>query len=207
MMLSRPVRSLPLVLALLCAPLLYAQPLVDGVNVGVGLSSYHGDLDWNPDNGPAEFLASGNLGAFVAADRSFGPFVMEGALHYKRIGIDFPGAEMTLNMVGLDLTSGPSIDLFRPGLFRFYAGISPTVVLTNYDGVDEAQLAGYEFDEQPVRFLVAFPVGLVIQDVLRIGVRVTPTDNFDSVSGLTNDVDFLTSISVGYRFDLLKPSR
>jgi len=200
-------RSLVALVVVLAAPVLQAQPLVDGLTVGVGISTYHGDLDWNSDDGPAEFLAAGNLGAFVAADRSFGPFVMEGALHYKRIGIDFPGAEMSIHMIGLDLTSGPSLHLFRPDLFRFYVGISPTLVLTGYDDVDEAALEGYEFDEQPARFLVSFPVGIVIQDVLRIGVRVTPTDNFDSVSGLTNDVDFLTSISVGYRFDLLGPSR
>lgn len=200
-------RSLPLVLALLAAPLLYAQPLADGITVGVGLSSYHGDLDWNPDNGPAEFLAAGNLGAFVAADRAFGPVVTEGALQYNRIGIDFPGAEMAINMISLDLTAGPSFDLFRPGFLRLYAGVSPALLLTNYDDVDETELGGYTLDEQPARFVVTFPIGLVIQDILRLGVRITPTDNFDSVTGLTENVDLLSFISVGYRFDLLRPSR
>jgi len=207
MMLSRLVRSLPLVLAFLCAPLLYAQPLVDGVSVGVGLSSYHGDLDWNPDNGPAEFLAAGNVGVFVAADRAFGPIVAEGALQFNRVGIDFPGIEMAINMIGLDLTAGPSIDLFRPDFLRFYAGVSPALLMTNYDGVDEAQLAGYVLDEQPTRFVLTFPVGIVIQDVFRVGVRITPTDNFDSITGLTDDVDLLSFVSIGYRFDLLRPSR
>jgi hypothetical protein len=200
-------RCFAAVVAVLVAPLVQAQPLVDGVSVGVGLSSYHGDLDWNPDTGPAEFLAASNLGAFVAADRAFGPIVTEGVLQVKRIAIDFPGAEMAINMLALDLTSGPRFDLFRPGLLRFYAGVSPALLLTNYHGVDEARLGDYEFDEQPVRFLVTFPVGVVIQDVLRIGVRVIPSDNFDSITGLTNNVDLLTSVSVGYRFDLLKPSR
>ena len=207
MMLSRLVRSLPLALALFCAPLLYAQPLVDGVNVGIGLSSYHGDLDWNPDNGPAEFLAAGNVGVFVSADRAFGPIVTEGALQFNRVGIDFPGVEMAINMISLDLTAGPSIDLFRPRFLRLYAGVSPALLLTNYDGVDEAQLDGYVYDEQPARFLLTFPVGVVIQDVLRLGIRITPTDNFDSITGLTENMDFLSFVSIGYRFDLLRPSR
>jgi hypothetical protein len=200
-------RGFAAVFAVLAAPLVQAQPLVDGITVGVGLSSYHGDLDWNPDNGPAEFLAASNLGAFVAADRAFGPIVTEGVLQVKRIAIDFPGAEMAINMLALDLTSGPRFDLFRPDFLRLYAGIAPTLVLTNYDGVDETEIGGYEFDRQPTRLLLTFPVGIVIQDVLRIGVRVTPTDNFDSVSGRTNNMDLLTSVSIGYRFDLLKPSR
>lgn len=205
-MLSHLFRSLPLILALLCTPLLYAQPLVDGISIGIGLSSYHGDLDWNPDNGPAEFLAAGNIGLFVAADRAFGPIVTEGALQYNRIGIDFPGAEMAINMISLDFTAGPSFNLFRSNFLRLYAGISPTLLLTNYSDVSELDRldSNYDFDERSSRVLVTFPIGLVVQDVFRVGLRITPTDNFDSVTGLTEDIDLVSSIHIGYRFDLLR---
>jgi hypothetical protein len=200
---SRLLRSLPLVLALLCAPLLYAQPLVDGISVGVGLSSYHGDLDWNPDNGPAEFLAAGNLGAFVAADRSFGPIVAETALHFNRVAIDFPDAEMALNVLSLDLNAGPTINLFRPGFLRLYAGVSPSLVFSNFENLDVVELGAYNVDQASARFLLTFPVGIIIQDTLRLGIRITTTDYFENVSGNTDNVDLLSFISVGYRVDLL----
>lgn len=47
-------------------------------------------------------------------------------------------------------------------------------MLTNCDGVGEAQLGRYEFDEQSTRLLFTFPAGFIIQDIPRIGVRVTP---------------------------------
>lgn len=195
--------ALFLLLLLPCAPLLQAQPLVDGVTAGIGLSSYHGDLDWNPDNGPAEFLAASNLGAFVAVDRSFGPIVAETALLFNRVAIDFPDAEMTLNVLSFDLNAGPTINLFRPGFLRLYAGVSPSLVFSNFENLDIAELGAYNVDQASARFLLTFPVGIVIQDTLRLGIRLTTTDYFENVSGNTDNVDLLSFISIGYRVDLL----
>ncbi len=191
----------------LSAPILRAQPLVDGVSVGAGVSSYHGDLDWNPDNGPAEFLAAGNLGLFVAADRSFGPFIAETAFRYDRLAIDYPQVEMTLNTVSLDFNAGIGFNIVRPLFFRVFAGISPMLVVPSYERVDQEALdrSILTFQEQGTRLAWSFPVGLVIQDVLRLGVRFVPGDDFDGATGRSGASDLISFVSVGYRFDLLRP--
>lgn len=186
---------------------LRAQPLVDGVSIGAGLSSYHGDLDWNPDNGPAEFLAAGNVGLFVAADRSFGSVIAETALRYDRLDIDYPLVEMTLNTVSLDLTAGVGFNFVRPLFFRLFAGVSPMVIMPNYVRVDREALDNsvLDFEETGTHFGLSFPVGIVIQDVLRVGVRIMPGDGFDGASGPSGSPDLLSFVSIGYRFDLLRP--
>ncbi len=197
-----------LFLGALAAPAsLQAQPLVDGLSVGAGLSSYHGDLDWNPDNGPAEFLASGNVGLFVAADRSFGPVIAESVLRYDRVAIDYPLVEMTLNTVSLDFTAGYGFDFVRPLFFRVFAGVSPMLVMPSYDRVDQEALdrSILTFRESGTHVALSFPVGIVIQDVLRLGVRFMPGDDFDGATGPSGSSDMLSFVSIGYRFDLLQP--
>lgn len=186
---------------------LHAQPLVDGVSLGAGLSSYHGDLDWNPDNGPAEFLAAGNVGLFVAADRSFGPVIAESVLRYDRVNIDYPLVEMTLNTVSFDLTAGVGFNVVRPLFFRIFAGVSPMLVMPRYDRVDREALESsiLDFEETGTHVALSFPVGIVIQDVLRLGVRFMPGDNFDGATGPSGSSDLLSFVSIGYRFDLLRP--
>lgn len=208
-----PIRSASHRLALLClvlascAPVLQAQPLVDGVTVGLGLTNYHGDLDWNPDNGPAEFIAASNLGVFVGADRSFGPVVAETALSYTRIDVDYPLVEMTLSTLGLDLTAGYIFDLFRPSFLRVYAGVAPLLVMPTYDRVDDARLESsiLDFERRSTQVVWSFPVGIVIQDTFRLGLRFLPGDDFDGATGPSGASDLLSFLSVGYRVDLLRP--
>lgn len=209
MMTSRPVARPFLILSLLVlclSPLSAAQPLVDGVTLGVGLTSYHGDLDWNPDNGPAEFIAAGNLGAFVGVDRAFGPVIGEAVLSYTRIDVDYPLVEMTLGTLGLDLTAGYAFDLWRPSFLRVYAGIAPLLVSPTYDRVDQARLDGsiLDFERQDTRVVLSFPVGVVIQDTFRLGVRFMANDRYDGASGPSGSTDVLSFLSVGYRVDLLR---
>lgn len=191
----------------LVAPLAQAQPVVDGMTVGIGLSSYHGDLDWNPTDGPAEFLAAANLGAFVAADRSFGPIITEAALRYDHYAIDYPQVEMSLNTASLELTAGYAFDLIQPLFLRVFAGVAPMVVMPRYDRVDQEVLdrSILTFEQQGTTLQMSFPVGIVVQDVLRLGVRFMFSDDFDGATGTSGASDFVTFVSVGYRFDLLKP--
>ena len=187
--------------------LAHAQPLVDGVTVGLGLTSYHGDLDWNPDNGPAEFIAAGNVSAFVGADRAFGPITGEAVLSYTRIDVDYPLAEMTLGTLGLDLTAGYTFDLWRPSFLRVFAGVAPLLVSPSYDWVEQDRLdrSILDFERQDTQVVWSFPVGVVIQDTFRLGVRFIATDRFDGATGPSGSSDLLSTLSVGYRIDLLRP--
>lgn len=207
MLIRRPFGWTTLLVIALAAPALQAQPLVDGMSVGVGLSSYHGDLDWNPSNGPAEFLAAGNLGVFVSADRTFGRVVAESALRFDHLAIDYPLVEMSMNLVSLDLTAGVGFDFVRPLFFRVFAGVSPMLVMSSYERVDQEALdrSVLSFREQGTHLAWSFPVGVVIQDVLRLGVRFMPGDDFDGATGPSGASDLLSFVSIGYRFDLLRP--
>ncbi len=200
---------LSVLLAGFFAPLTRAQPLFDGATLGIGLTNYHGDLDWNQDRGRRRgtmgHLAAGNLTAFLGVDRAFGPVTGEAILSYTDLNVDFPQVEASLRTVSLDLTAGYTFDIIRPAFIRFYAGIAPLVVVPRYDRVDQDVLDNsiLTFEEQDTKLFLSFPVGIVIQDALRFGVRIMPTDNFDGARGPSGLSDFLSLIQVGYRFDLL----
>lgn len=195
------------VVACLAAPGPAAQPFVDGVTAGLGLTSYHGDLDWNPDDGPAEFVAAANLTAFVGADRAFGPVTAEAVLSYTRIDVDYPLAEMTLGTLGLDLTAGYTFGAGRPVFVRVFAGVAPLLVAPSYDRIDQAAFdrSVLSFEPQETGVVWSFPVGVVIQDTFRLGVRFLATDRFDGAAGPSGARDVLSFLSVGYRVDLLRP--
>ena len=184
-----------------------AQPIVDGLTAGVGVTSYHGDLDWNPDNGPAEFMAAANLTAFVGADRAFGPVTAEAVLSYTRIDVDYPLAEMTLGTLSLDLTAGYTFGAGGPLSVRVFAGVAPLLVSPSYDRVDQAAFDGtvLSFERQDTGVVWGFPIGIVIQDTFRLGARFLMTDRFEGASGPTGAHDVLSFLSVGYRVDLLRP--
>lgn len=198
-----------LALCLCALPTAHAQPLFDGMTVGIGLTNYHGDLDWNQDRGTRRgtmgHLAAGNLTGFVAVDRDFGQVTGEAVLSYANLSIDFPQVEAALRVLSVDLTAGYTFDIIRPGFVRLYAGIAPLVVMPRYDRVDQRVLDDsiLAFEEQDTKVVFAFPVGIVIQDTIRLGVRFMPTDNFDGAVGPSGLTDFLSHIHVGYRYDLL----
>ena len=125
--------TLWVLLAVCFAPLTHAQPLIDGFTVGLGLTNYHGDLDWNQNGGqsrgPMAYVASGNVTAFAGVDRTFGAVVGEALVSYTRINVDYPQVEATLSTIGIDLTAGYAFDLFRPSFLRVYAGIAPLIVM------------------------------------------------------------------------------
>lgn len=200
-----------LTLAALCLGLalptaLRAQPIVDGVTAGLSASMFQGDMDANPGNGPVEYLSFADLGAFVGVDRKFGPVIGEATLYADRFRLENQHVAMTLGAVGLDLTAGFAFDVVRPGFLRVFAGVSPTLVLPSYHRVSERleDISMVTFEEHGTRVALLFPVGLVIQDVLRLGVRLSPTDTLDGWTSTTGLNDRIAFVSLGYRFDLLR---
>ena len=204
---ARPI--LCLILLLVLVPLAQAQPLFDGFTVGVGLTSYHGDLDWNQDRGKRRgtmgHLAAANLTGFVGVDRSFGDITGEAILSYSNLNVDFPEVEASLRTLSVDLTAGYTFDIIRPDFIRVYGGIAPLVVMPRYDRVDQEVLDNsiLTFERQDTKVVLGFPFGIVIQDTIRLGVRFMATDNFDGARGPSGLSDFLSLIQIGYRYDLL----
>lgn len=195
-----------LLLALLAAATLRAQPVVDGVTVGIGVSTYQGDLDLNPNDGPVEFLALGSPFVHVAADRTFGPVITEASLQLDRYAIESELIDMHLTAASLNLTGGLRFEVTEQVPIQVFAGVAPMLVMPTYDRIDDSVIAGnaYDFEEQGGHVVWTFPVGVVIQDVVRFGFRFVAGDDFDSTAGHTDAPDFITFVSLGYRFDLLR---
>src|SRR5690606_29781052 len=139
-----------LLLALLAAATLRAQPVVDGVTVGIGVSTYQGDLDLNPNDGPVEFLALGSPFVHVAADRTFGPVITEASLQLDRYAIESELIDMHLTAASLNLTGGLRFEVTEQVPIQVFAGVAPMLVMPTYDRLDDSVTAGnaYAFEEQ-----------------------------------------------------------
>jgi hypothetical protein len=204
---ARPLRLLTLLSVLLATILIVPRAdaqVVDGISLGAGISMYHGEFDYNPNNRPIAFLASGTFHGFVAADRAVGPVVLESALQYDRLRMDGEALDKTVNMVSLDLTAGFALPVPQPFFLRLYAGVSPAVQFNTYTRISEGWQERVGYEETGTRMVVTFPVGLVIQDAVRLGVRVAASPRFDGHAGGTNPIDVVSFVSLSYRFDLLR---
>jgi hypothetical protein len=216
-------------LCLLLVPASDAQrgTLIRGASLGIGLGIYQGELDKNSANNPVEFLASGNVGFTALVDGDLGPLVWEGGLNYQRIDIEVNEADFDVNVIGAEVTIGKDFRLLKRSRFlRVFAGIAPAFIGTSYnrtstpDGcffLDEdlyneaAPLTGCEggprpflnnreFVEQPSRFSFYVPVGIVLQDAVRISVRLFGTDYLDSLEREDTGPDWSPAVALMYRF-------
>lgn len=208
-------RILLIALLAFATPLAWGQSRPDnGMTIALGLGVYQGDLDRNFSSNPVEYFALAEFSLAVLVDRSLGErFVTEAGLVYHRFNIDAPRdnanptAEnsMGINIFALDLMGGVRIPLFgRPSFIRMQAGIAPTMIATTYNFTtpDILESQGYEFDQTSPRFLVTFPISVVLQDAWRFGIRFTGSDFVDSTGRDSTGKDVISSIHVGYRFEL-----
>lgn len=195
-----------LVLAVVLSPALVpgakAQPIIDGITFGTGLSMYHGNFDWNREDRAFKFLANGTPHVFAMVDRAFGPMVVETGLTFDRVRMASDVVDARLTMLSADFTVGVAIPVPAPFFFRVFAGVSPAFHSASYDRINESWQANSGYEELTTRLYVSFPVGIVIQDVVRIGVRIAG-DGFDGATA-NSPLDLVSFVSVGYRIDLLR---
>ena len=222
--------TLLLAIVLASAPRALAQrDLVRGMSVGVGLGIYQGELDKNSADNPVEFFASGNVGVMAVADGVLGPLVWEGGLSYQRIDIEVNEADFDVNVVGAEFTIGKDFRLLRRNRFvRVFVGIAPAYIGTTYNRVgtpdgcflldrelaDEFPppagcgngqrppffLPNRDFEEKPSRFSFYIPVGIVLQDAVRVSVRLFGTDYLDSLERTDTGPDWSPAVTLMYRF-------
>lgn len=169
---------------------------------------YRGDFDANQSNSLPRYLGSGDVHVFASADRRFGAILAEGGVQYDRLTLNgFDAVDLDVNLVSLDLTAGYHLE--GPGelTLRPFVGLAPGYRTVAYDRIGGAYTEDpsvtEDFEQVESGMVVTFPMGVVIQDVVRIGARLTPGDNFD---GFTrgSPIDAVAFVSASYRFDLLK---
>lgn len=213
--------------ALVVVPSEAQQSSLRGVSLGIGLGIYQGELDVNSADNPIEFFASGNVGAMAIADGVVGPLVWEGGLSYQRVDIEVNDADIDVNVVGAEFTIGKDFRLLKRSRFlRVFAGIAPAYIGSTYnrtstpDGCfyldaelfEEAGssvpgscmgrnfLRNRDFENKPSRFSFYVPVGIVLQDAVRVSIRVFGTDYVDSVRRESTGPDWSPAVTLMYRF-------
>lgn len=184
---------------------------LDGVVVGVGINTFHGDVDSSPAD--AEFfraLTTAGLDLRLGVDRRFGPDNRLGVaahLVYDRIyGEGPPGPRFANNLVSLELVGEYEIPGIRDDLFRLFAGGGPTLLVNpSYSGLDLVGRGNPTIvRERGTRVVGSIVLGVTIADRVRLGTRIATTDYLDGLrtSGRNQPVDLLGFINIGYRFDL-----
>jgi len=205
-----------LVLSLL-VPKGHAQPAsdtsplnwIDGVTVGIGINTFHGDVD--SDDGPYTLprtLTTAGLDVRLGVDHRFGPGDRLGTsahLVYDRIyGEGSQGWAFTNNLLSLELTGEYEPSWVQDNLFRFFAGGGPTLIfLPSYANLPEGSSRNIAKELGP-RVVGTLVFGVQIADRVRIGLRMATTDYLDGLrtTGRNYPVDLLGFVNVGYRFDL-----
>ncbi|MEL6611146.1 MAG: hypothetical protein AAFQ53_03550 [Bacteroidota bacterium] len=180
---------------------------IDGLTLGLGLGVYQGELDRNASSNPIEYFALAEFSLSVHADRALSPlFMAEAGLVYHRFNIDVDADNsMGVNVFAFDVNAGLRVGLFgRTGFVRLQAGVAPTMVSTtyNFSTPDVLESRGYVFEQTSPRFILTFPVSMILQDAWRFGIRFMTSDFLDSAQRRTTGPDVISSIHVGYRFRL-----
>ena len=169
--------------------------LVDGYTFGIGVAMYQGDLDRNPDNKPAQFIASGSLHVVAGVDRQLGGGRFGVELHYNRLVAENLLVSGSHNIVSLDLTYGRRLG--RSPVIVF-AGFGPSLVASGYERKSvSADVLGIA--NEGAGFDVTIPVGLIIQDRVRLSTRMALLDRIDGTDSMGGR-DLVSNISIAYRF-------
>ena len=171
----------------------------DGASIGIGLNVYHGDLDGNPDSEFVKYVGAANLHLLAGVDRRFGALGVGLDFNYQRLTARSGRVDMANNIASLDFVVSMGVGGANQSLLRLYAGIAPTLLIPRYYRFPSDR-EGY--DDLGTRFVTSFPVGIILQDRIRLGIRVTTSDLLEGYRGTGGDRDYLTFINLGYRFDL-----
>ncbi|MCB0719798.1 MAG: hypothetical protein KDD65_15225 [Bacteroidetes bacterium] len=183
-------------LLLVSVPRASAQArLVDGFSFGVGVGLYAGDLDGNPSSSLPTFVGSGHLSAYAGIDRHLGgPVAMGLEVHYNRLRGTSEFVDGAHNVI-----SGDLIARVTPTSFvGFFLGVGPSLIVSQYSRLSPAAVLDGEATEGS-KFALTIPIGVIIQENVRLGLRFSASDLLDGKdSGSNNDV--LGAIMIGYRF-------
>lgn len=188
------------------------SPFIDGIIVGIGINTFLGDMDSNPNDNILKHVAGANLTAMVGADMRFGIFdqySVAAHLTYERLaGQNIIDLTFTNNVLNLDVQAEYAPPIVQQNLFRFFIGGGPSLLISpSYDfgsiGPNTNNRDNWR-EDLGTRVVGNFVAGVTLLDRVRIGMRVFTTDFVDGHSGRTGDgpVDMLGFFSVSHRFDL-----
>ena len=172
----------------------HAQRLVDGYRISVGLAMYGGDLDGNPNSDLPSYVGAGRLLVQAGADHEFGNLRLALELGFAQL----KGTNVLVDGTHTVLSSDVVLSYNVYGPIAVYAGVGPSVVLPKYDRMTpNAVLDGWA--TEGAHFEMTFPIGVILQETVRIGLRLTNSDTVDGYVGGSSK-DIMGQFSIGYRF-------
>jgi hypothetical protein len=185
------------------------EPLIHGITAHIGINSYQGDLNNNPNQNLFKYVGLGDINFTVGIDHRLGRFDQYGLNvdltydhYFARSVFESRLLEHSNSLVSLDFVADYELPYIQQGLFRVFLGGGPALVLAPFYGryPGNSDLFDTSLTTRPIATVVA---GVSVFEVLRIGTRVTSTDYLDGYAGVNGEgfPDTLGFISVGYRFD------
>lgn len=176
------------------------EPFLDGLTLGAGLSIFQGDVDSNPHNNPITFLGNGGLHLLAELEKELADGAVGLSLTYDRFSGERREIKFSNRAFGLAVTGSYPLPFIKSGFVRLFAGAGPLVVLPRFDRFQPLEDVEEKFEEKGPHVVAAFPVGLIVQDRVRIGTRILLSDYVDGYEGYNAlDFDMLTFINLGYR--------
>lgn len=181
-----------------------AGPFLDGVTLGLGLATYHGEMMAEGTFTMGDVLRGG-VNAFVGIDKASDPlfFGLEGG--FTRIRTRNAWRSFSNHIFRLEGQAGVAIDAIGPDFFRVFSGIAlfvhePRRPGGNWEPVKRN--SDFQTSSRPItRVSAAIPLILAIDDHLRIGFRWMMDDYIDNAAG-GGIPDFLFHLTLTHRFSL-----
>lgn len=177
--------------------------VVDGVRLGVGLTTYHGELMAMEQFTMGDVLRGG-IDLSVAADHQLDPVFFGMEAGFNRIHTRNAWRSFENHVYRLEGQAGIGLGIVRPGFIRFYTGLSVLAHNPQHDNSSStvARRAGVETkDIEGMTVSAGVPFFLVVDEHVRIGVRWMVDDYIDNAAG--DEVqDFLLHFGLTHRFDL-----
>lgn len=181
---------------------------IHGISLGIGLAIYQGDFTRNPNHNIIKYIAgNGHLSAQVGADHRFGRYDQVGVgldVSYTRISEKTTEQRgFKSNIVAVDAVVDYELPYIKQGLFRFFIGGGPYIILDpSYDNFPE-QERGERWQQLGTRAIGSVKVGVTILDGFQIGTRIATSDLVDGYKGYNPDglPDFISFLRLRYRFD------
>lgn len=176
------------------------EPFLDALTLGAGLSIFQGDVDSNPSNHPITFLGNGGVHLLAELEKELGGGAVGLSLTYDRFSGERKEIKFRNRAFGLAATWSYPLPLVEPGFVRLFAGAGPLFLLPRFDRFQPLEGSEEKFEEKGPHVVATFPVGLIVQDRVRIGTRILLSDYADGYEGYNAlDFDLLTFINLGYR--------
>jgi hypothetical protein len=190
--------------------------VISNVTLGVGLATYYGDLDANPNNNIVKHIGLSSIGLRAGVDRLLGQYDQYGVsarLAYEYAsGSTKYGYGFSASALSLDFLGEYELPIVQPEFVRVFAGGGPMLVIPgeyrapNTVNCQDLQGTGCVATDLGTRVRASAVGGVTLLEFIRVGVRVMSDDFFDGYAGFSPDdrqsPDITTFIGINYRFGI-----